>query len=129
MTTEPITETDPWTEAAIDLYSLNDEQLRAKEVETIAEVILTHVRGRYFMEDTGTEDLAEVATAVLDAITPLLETTVRQSCADTAFGEAGEHSLDCHGYAASERIALAIARHLGADELGGDRSSCKAVSQ
>jgi hypothetical protein len=61
---------------------------------------------------------------VLDVITPLLETTVRQSCAGTAFGEAGEHSLTCHGYVAAERIALAISSHQGADELGGNRTSC-----
>jgi hypothetical protein len=124
MTEPTTTETDPWAEAAMDLYELNDDELRAKEVETIAEVILTHVRGQYFMEDTGTEDLAEAATAVLDAITPLLETAVRQTCVDTALGEAGEHLLGCHGYAAAERIALAIARHEGTDELGGDRSPC-----
>lgn len=124
MSTNETTETDPWTEAAMDLYHLNDDELRAKAVETVAEVIQKHVNGRYFTEDTGTEDLAEAAAAVLDAITPLLETTVRQSCVRTAFGEAGEHSLTCHGYAAAERIALAIARHLGADELGGNRTSC-----
>jgi len=124
MSTSETTETDPWAEAAMDLYHLNDDELRAKAVETVAEVILVHVRERYFMSDTGTEDLAEAATAVLDAITPLLETTVRQSCADTAFGEAGEHLLGCHGYAAAERIALAIARHEGTDELEGDRGPC-----
>jgi hypothetical protein len=124
MSTNETTETDPWTEAAMDLYHLNDDELRAKAVETVAEVMLQHVRGRYFMEDTGTEDLAEAATAVLDAITPLLETTVRQSCATTALDEGGEHALTCHGYAAAERISLAIVSHQGPDELGGDRTAC-----
>lgn len=129
MTTTPTTETDPWTEAAMDLYHLTDEELRAKEIETVAETIWHHVRGRYFTEDTGTEDLAEVATAVLDAITPLIETTVRQTCSSTAFSEAGEHNLNCHGYAASERIALAIARHSGADEVEVHRSSCSEATR
>jgi hypothetical protein len=53
MSTNETTETDPWTEAAMDLYHLNDEELRAKAVETVAEVIQKHVNGRYFTEDTA----------------------------------------------------------------------------
>jgi len=129
MTTEPTTETDPWAEAAMDLYHLNADELRTKEIETIAETIWQYVHGRYFMEDTGTEDLAEVATAVLDAITPLIETTVRQSCSSTAFGEANEHTTSCHAFATAERIALAIADGCGADEFEGDRGPCTEASR
>lgn len=113
---------DAWTEAAADVYELSWKELGEKAIRTVAEALHPHINE--MAEGVAVSELEAAAAAVTAAVTPLLETMIRQAAVDTALAEAGEHSLDCHGFTASNRIALAVAQGLGVDEVGGERGAC-----